>query len=150
MLQDIRDIVEDGRSVLLLGEDLRSTVPYLAYLLSVDPGDPAVSTMDPQLRRGEIFDALRHLAVRAAEVHPQILVYEDVHWIDQATEDSLLFAADSIPTSRILQILTYRTGYQHPFGERSYHTRIVLDNLSSGDSADMAKAILADIMLIRM
>jgi tetratricopeptide (TPR) repeat protein len=98
--------------------------------------------MDPQLRRGEIFDALRRLAVRAAEVHPQVLVYEDVHWMDQATEESLLFAADSIPNSRILQILSYRPGYHHPFGERSYHTRIALDNLSSADSAEMTKAIL--------
>ena len=129
--------------VLRLGEDLRPSLPYLRYLLSVDPGDPAVLNMDPQLRRGEIFTALRRLAVRAAEVRPQVVVYEDVHWMDQATEESLLFAADSVPTSRILQIFTYRTGYQHPFGERSYHTRIVLDTLSSGDSAEMAKAILA-------
>jgi class 3 adenylate cyclase/tetratricopeptide (TPR) repeat protein/ribosomal protein L40E len=130
-------------SVLRLGEDLRRILPYLRYLLSVDPGDPAVLSMDPQLRRGEIFDALRCLAVRAAEVHPQVIVYEDVHWMDQASEESLLFAADSIPASRILQILTYRTGYRHPLGERSYHTRIALDSLSTEDSAEMTKAILA-------
>ncbi|HEU4344360.1 MAG TPA: adenylate/guanylate cyclase domain-containing protein, partial [Candidatus Binatia bacterium] len=121
-------------SILRLGEDLRPIIPYLCYLLSVDPRDPAVLGMDPELRRGEIFDALRRLAVRAAEVHPQVLVYEDVHWMDQATEQSLLFAADSVPNNRILQILTYRTGYVHPFGERTYHTRIALDNLSTADS----------------
>jgi class 3 adenylate cyclase/tetratricopeptide (TPR) repeat protein len=130
-------------SVLRLGEDLRPILPYLCYLLSVDTRDPAVLRMDPQLRRGEIFDALRRMAVRAAEVHPQVVVYEDVHWMDQATEESLVFAADSIPNSRILQILSYRPGYQHPLGERSYHTRIALDNLSTADSAEMTKAILA-------
>jgi class 3 adenylate cyclase len=133
--------IEGG--VLRLGEDLRPILPYLRYLLSVDPGDPGLLSMDPQLRRGEIFDALRRLAVRACEVQPQVLVYEDVHWMDQATEESLLFAADSIPTSRILQILTYRPGYQHPFGERSYHTRIALDSLSTKDSAEMTRAMLA-------
>lgn len=133
--------IEGG--VLRLGEDLRPILPYLRYLLSVDPGDPVVLSMDPQLRRGEIFDALRRLAVRACEIQPQVLVYEDVHWMDQATEESLLFAADSIPTSRMLQILTYRTGYQQPFGERTYHTRIALDNLSSEDSAEMTRAILS-------
>jgi predicted ATPase len=130
-------------SVLRLGEDLRPILPYLCYLLSVDPRDPAVLGMDPQLRRSEIFDALRRMAVRAAEIHPQVVVYEDVHWMDQATEESLLFAADSIPNSRILQILSYRPGYHHLLGERSYHTRIALDNLSSADSAEMTKAILA-------
>jgi class 3 adenylate cyclase/tetratricopeptide (TPR) repeat protein len=131
------------KSVLRLGEDLRPVLPYLRSLLSVDPGDPAVLSMDPQLRRGEIFAALKRLVVRAAEVHPQVVVYEDIHWADKATEESLLFAADSIPTSRILQILSYRTGYQHPFGERTYHTRIALDSLSTADSDEMSKAILA-------
>jgi class 3 adenylate cyclase/ribosomal protein L40E len=90
-------------SVLRLGEDLRPILPYLRYLLSIDPGEPAVLSMDPKLRRGEIFDALRRLAARATEIHPQVVVYEDVHWMDQATEESLLFAADSIPNSRIFR-----------------------------------------------
>ena len=130
------------RAVVLLGEDLRPILPYLYYLLSIDPGDAAVATMDPQRRRGELFDALRHLLVRASEVRPQVFVHEDVHWIDKASEDSLLFTADSVPTNRILHILTYRTGYKHPFGEHDYHTRIALSTLSAEDSVQMAHAML--------
>jgi class 3 adenylate cyclase/tetratricopeptide (TPR) repeat protein len=131
------------RGVLRLGEDLRPILPYLRYLLSVDSGDAAVLTMDPQQRRGEIFDALRRLTVRATEVRPQIVVYEDVHWMDQTTEAYLLFTADSIPTSRILRILTYRTGYSQPFGERTYHTRIALNTLSTAHSVEMAEGMLS-------
>jgi class 3 adenylate cyclase/tetratricopeptide (TPR) repeat protein/ribosomal protein L40E len=133
--------IEGG--VLRLGEDLRPMLPYLRYLFSVDPGDSTVMNMDARLRRGEIFDALRRLMVRASEVHPQVIVYEDIHWMDQATAESLVFTADSIPNNRILQILTYRTGHHHPFGERTYHTRIALDSLSIEDSAEMAKGLLA-------
>ena len=121
---------------------LRPTLPSLRYLLSVDPGDPAVLSMDPQQRRGEIFDALRRLTVRAAEVRPQVAVYEDGHWMDQATEEYLLFTADSIPTNRVLTILTYRTGYSHPFGERTYHTRIALNTLSSEQSVAVVRGML--------
>src|SRR5262252_2056048 len=78
------------RSVVLLGEDLRPILPYLYYLLSLDPGDATVASMDPQQRRGEIFDALRRLLVRASEIRPQVIVHEDVHWIDKASEESLL------------------------------------------------------------
>jgi class 3 adenylate cyclase/tetratricopeptide (TPR) repeat protein len=133
--------VESG--VLFLGEDLRPIIPYLRYLLSVDPGDASVLTMDPQQRRGEIFDALRRLLLRASEVRPQVLVHEDIHWMDAATEESIQFSADSIPTNRVLHILTYRTGYRHPFGERTYHSRIALTTLSPDDSAQMAQAALA-------
>jgi predicted ATPase len=99
--------------------------------------------MDPQQRRGEIFDALRCLTVRAAEVRPQVAVFEDAHWMDQATEAYLLFTADSIPTSRVLRILTYRPGDVHPFGERTYHTRMALNTLSTEHSIEMAQAMLA-------
>jgi class 3 adenylate cyclase/tetratricopeptide (TPR) repeat protein len=130
-------------AVLRLGADLDPILPYVKYVLSVDPGEPAVPAMDAKLRRAEIFDALRCLLARAAEVHPQVFVLEDLHWMDQATEESLLFMADSIPGGRILQVLTYRPGYVQPFGERTYHTRIALDSLSSADSVQMARAALA-------
>lgn len=131
------------RGVLLLGEDLRPILPYLRYLLSVDPGDPAAMTMDPRQRRAEIFDALRRLTVRACEVRPQVFAFEDLHWMDKATEECLLFIADSVPASRLLLILTYRPGYGHPFGERTYHTRIALTSLSTEDSIRMAQTMLA-------
>jgi tetratricopeptide (TPR) repeat protein len=130
------------RGVRLLGEDLRPAVPYLRYLLAVDPGDPAVLAMDSQQRRGEIFHTLRRLTVRAAEVRPQVFVHEDLHWMDKTTEEYLAFIADSIATCRALLILTYRTGYIHPFGERTYHTRIALDTLSTQDSVEIVEAML--------
>jgi class 3 adenylate cyclase/tetratricopeptide (TPR) repeat protein len=131
------------RGVLRLGEELRSILPYLRYLLALDPGEATVRTMDPQLRRAEVFGALRRLLLRAAEVRPQVVVFEDLHWMDQATEAFLTFTADSIPTSRVLCLFTYRSGYVHPFGERTYHTRLLLPALSSADTVQMAQAMLA-------
>jgi predicted ATPase len=134
-------------AVLRLGDDLRPILPYLRHLLAVDPGDEIVQRMDPQLRRAELFDALRLLMVRASEVQPQVLVLEDLHWMDQATEDFLRAIADSIPTSRVLCLFTYRPGYHHPFGDRTYHTRLVLPTLSKADSNQMAQAMLSAMQL---
>ena len=133
--------IEQG--VLRLGAELRPILPYLRYLLAVDPGEAAVRTMDPQLRRPEVFDALRRLLLRAAEVRPQVVVFEDLHWMDQATEAFLTMMADSIPTSRVFCLFTYRPGYVHPFGERTYHTRLVLPTLSRADTVQMAQGMLA-------
>jgi hypothetical protein len=99
--------------------------------------------MDPQLRRAEIFDALWRLLLRAAEVRPQVVVFEDLHWMDQATEAFLTFTMDSIPASRVLCLLSYRPGYVHPFGDRTYHTRLALPTLSTADTVQMARAMLA-------
>src|SRR5262249_37808067 len=131
------------RGVLRLGEDLRPILPYLRYLLAGDPGDPVVAGLEPQLRRAEVFDAVRRLLVRAAEVWPQVVVFEDIHWSDQATEEYLAVMADIIATSRVLLIPTYRPGYVAPFGDRSYYTRLALTSLSASASVRMAQGMLA-------
>ena len=136
-------IVKLERHVLSYGEDLRAGLPWLRYLLSVDPGDPSVLAKTPQERRGELFDALRRLTVRAAQRSPQVVVFEDLHWTDPATEQYLVRLADGIATSRVLLILTYRPGYAHPLGDRTHHTRIVPAQLSTEESVLMAEAILA-------
>ncbi|HTO11902.1 MAG TPA: adenylate/guanylate cyclase domain-containing protein [Candidatus Binatia bacterium] len=126
-----------------LDADLAGTVPYLRALLSVDPGDADVRGMSPVQRRGETFEALRRLLVRAAARRPQVVVIEDLHWCDSATEQFLAALVDSVPALRALVVLTYRPGHASPIGERTYVTRVVPAALSAEDSASMAAAVLA-------
>jgi hypothetical protein len=50
---------------------------------------------------------------------------EALHWTDKTSEEVLLYLADSIAAARMLLLVTYRPGYQNPFSERTYFTRIV-------------------------
>jgi class 3 adenylate cyclase/tetratricopeptide (TPR) repeat protein len=131
------------RGLREIGDDLLAVSPYLRALLSIDPGDAEVRGMTPVQRRGETLEALRRLLVRAAEQRPQVLVIEDLHWIDSASEQLLVSLVDSVPALRVLLVFTYRPGYANPFGERSYFNRITLGTLSADDSARMAAAVLA-------
>ena len=132
--------------VASLGEDLRPTLPGLRYLLSVqvEESDAALLAVDPKLRRVEVFDALRRLLIRAAEHRPLVVVFEDMHWADTATEEWLGWMSDSLATRRILLILTFRPGYSPPMADRTFHTRLALSTLSTTDSVAMARALLAD------
>jgi tetratricopeptide (TPR) repeat protein len=131
------------RHALALGEGVAPLLPFLRYLLSVDPGDPAVAGMDPSVRRMAIFDAMRRLVFRAAEHEPQVVVIEDVHWIDQATEEWLRLVADGMVAQRVLLVSTTRPGYTPPFRERTFHTQIALAALSPADSVRMARTLMA-------
>lgn len=132
--------IEEG--TLFLGSDLEPTIPYFKYLLSVDPGETPVSTMDAQQRRAEIFEALRKIILRGSQIRPLVLLIEDLHWMDKASEEFLLYLADAIAAAPVLLLLTYRPGYSHPLGERTYHTRILLRNLTREESIRMAENIL--------
>ncbi|MGH7310101.1 MAG: AAA family ATPase [Candidatus Rokuibacteriota bacterium] len=129
--------------ILRLGEDLRPTLPFLRYLLSVDPGDPAVAAMDAKLRHAEVVTACHRVLERAAARRPQVLVLEDAHWMDPATEMWIAALADRIAGKRLLLILTCRPGHPLPLGDRTAHTRLALASLSTADSARIARDVLA-------
>ena len=128
--------------VVRLGPDVAWTLPFVKQLLSLEVGDEAVRTLDSASRRSELFRALRALTLRAAETEPLVLVIEDLHWIDPASEEFLMFIADGIAATRALLVLSHRSGYSHPFPDRSYHVRVALAPLSGNSMDAMTGALL--------
>jgi class 3 adenylate cyclase/tetratricopeptide (TPR) repeat protein len=133
--------IEQG--MVALGAALQPAIPHIKYLLSVPPGDDAILHMDAQQRRLKLFEALRAMMLQGGQRRPLVLVVEDLHWIDKTSEEGLLHLADSIPTAQVLLLMTYRPGYENPFGERTYTTRIGLRTLSDRDSLRLAAGMLA-------
>jgi len=125
-----------------MGGGLEPHIPFVRYLLSVDPGDPAVAAMDPARRRKAIFDAVLAMSVRGATLRPLVFVFEDLHWVDTSTEEYLAALIDSVGATRILILATYRLGYSPPFGTRSFQTGITLSPLSEADTLAMAGRVL--------
>jgi class 3 adenylate cyclase len=117
-------------------------IPAIRYLLAVDPGDTALTAMEPAARRKRLVDAVLALSLRGAQLRPLVLVYEDLHWIDTSTEALLGTLLDAIAGVPLLLLLTYRWGYASPFGSRSFHTTLTLQGLSEADTVAMASHIL--------
>jgi class 3 adenylate cyclase/tetratricopeptide (TPR) repeat protein len=125
-----------------LSADLEWTRPFVRLLLSLPPGDETVASMEAQLRRSETVRAIQAILLALAQDKPLVLVIEDLHWIDAASEEFVGVLAESIPAARALFILTHRPGYQHPFGDRSYHVRLALQPLSYAEVSDLASRLL--------
>src|SRR6266542_1534878 len=121
---------------------LEAYIPYVRYLLSVYPGDPAVAGMDAPARRKGVLDAMRAIALRGASIQPIVFVFEDLHWIDASTEEYLNALMGSVAGAPIMIVLTYRVGYSPPFGSRSFYTTLTLHTLSGAEALDMAGLVL--------
>jgi tetratricopeptide (TPR) repeat protein len=126
----------------LLGGHLAWTKPYVRLLLSLPAGDPAVEATDAATRRAETARALKALTLAAAERQPMVMLIEDLHWVDTASEEYLAFLAEAVPATRLLLLVTHRPGHHQPFGDRSYHRRVTLGALGEADMAAMTHAIL--------
>jgi class 3 adenylate cyclase len=123
-------------------EATRRTVPYLRYMISVDPGDEAVATMDPMARRAGILDAVRALLIEESRRRLLVLLVEDLHWVDEKSQEALAAMVDVVRSLPVLMIFTYRPGYAHSLGERTYYSRIALGHLPAEDSAAVAERVL--------
>ena len=130
------------RAIRRLGADVDRTLAFVRYVLSVDPGDPAVRTMDPRQRHAAIVEATHLLLERGAELRPHVVVLEDLHWCDPATEDWIGRLIDRIAGKRVLVVMTYRPGYRPGLGSRSFHTALALSTLSGEESLRVAGGLL--------
>ena len=75
--------------------------------------------IEPQQRRRETLESLKRVFIRESQRQPLMMVFEDLHWIDNETQSFLDGLIDSLPKTRILLVLNYRPGYSHGWSDRS-------------------------------
>ena len=110
---------------------LEEVVPLFAALLSVplpEGAYPALA-LTPQQQRQHTHDALLAWLWEEAQRQPVLLVWDDVHWADPSTIESLGLLVDQIPTSPILAVLTFRPEFVPPWPPRSHMTSLTLNRL---------------------
>jgi hypothetical protein len=136
----IREKVKNGLEVL--GADEAGTLPYLLELLSVRDSGIDKIMMSPEARKDRIIGALKRIVLKGSEIRPLILAYEDLHWIDKSSEESLKDLLDSISGARVFLVFTYRPEFVHTWGGRSYHSQLNLNRLSNRESFAMVTHLL--------
>src|SRR5215469_4526461 len=100
--------------------------------------------MDGQIRRRRTQDAIKRILLRESLNQPLILVFEDLHQIDDETQALLNLLADSIGTSRVLLLVNYRPEYSHSWGGKTYYTQVRLDPLGKESADEMLGTLLGN------
>ena len=122
--------------------DLSEAIPLLADLLSIPTGDryPPLD-LTPQKRKEKTLRALLAQLEGLAARQPVLMVWEDVHWSDPTTRESLDLLIDRVPTLRVLVILTFRPEFTPPWIGRPHVTMITLNRLPRRRRAEMIEHV---------
>ncbi|HEU4342093.1 MAG TPA: AAA family ATPase, partial [Candidatus Binatia bacterium] len=128
--------------LLSLDRVLEPTLPVFLSLLDVPVEDAEWMKLDPPLRRRKTLEALKLLLLRESQVQPVLLVVEDLHWIDSATQAWLELLVESLPTARLLVLVNYRPEYVHGWGSKTYYQQVLLDALPLASAAELLEALL--------
>jgi predicted ATPase len=130
--------------VLTLDRSLEDTLPYLFALLGVAEGDDALAQMDSLAKQRWTVDAIKRIFLRESLNQPLMVIFEDLHWIDEETQVFLNVLADSIATAKVLLLVNYRPEYSHSWNNRTYYTQLRLDPLGRDSAEEMLSAMLGD------
>ena len=118
--------------------DVSAVAPLLADLLAVPTGEryPALN-LTPQKRKEKTLAALTAQVEGLSAREPVLMVYEDVHWSDPTTRESLDLLVDRLPGRRILAIITFRPEFSPPWIGRPNVTMLTLNRLAPRQRAEM-------------
>ncbi len=130
--------------VVALDRALEDTLPYLFGLLGIVDGDDPLAQMDGQIKKRRTLEAIKRILLRESLNQPLMVIFEDLHWIDEQTQELLNLLADSIGTAKILLLVNYRPEYSHQWGNKTYYTQLRLDPLGKESAEEMLSALLGD------
>ena len=133
----------------ILDPSLEDARPYLFALLGIVEGDDPLAQTDAQIRKRRTLDAIKRILLRESLNQPLMVIFEDLHWIDEQTQELLNLLADSIGTARILMLVNYRPEYSHQWNSKTYYTQLRLDPLGKESADEMLSSLLGEDAEVR-
>ncbi|MBT4267458.1 MAG: AAA family ATPase [Deltaproteobacteria bacterium] len=129
---------------LSLDDKLQTIISPFCELLSIKTKDEEYSQLDPKIKKEKTFEALRDLFIRESQNRPLVLIIEDLHWMDNTSQEYIDYLIGWLTNTQILLLLLYRPEYTHSWGSKSFYTKIGLDQLNPASSMELIKAMLEE------
>ena len=122
----------------LANKELSEAVPLLADLLSIPTGELyPLPNLTPQKRKEKTLQVQVAQAEGLAARQPLLMLWEDIHWSDPTTLESLDLLIDRAATMRVLMILTFRPEFTPPWVGRPHVTLLSLNRLPPRHRVEM-------------
>ena len=127
---------------------LKQDAALFAELLSL-PNDGRFPTLElpPQQRRQRTLQALTVQLVGLASQRPVLMIFEDVHWIDPTSLETINQTVDRIKALPVLLIVTFRPEFNAPWAGQSHVASLTLNRLGERDIASMIDRVVGNKML---
>jgi class 3 adenylate cyclase len=119
-----------------------AVIDPLVAMVGGEPDSAEWAALDPPRRRRRIRDAVRTVIGQAARRRTELIVVEDLHWIDEDTQAVLDDVVAAAVDAAIHLVVTYRPMYHDRWIDRSHHDQVRLDPLHDDAADDLVGALL--------
>lgn len=114
----------------------------LHSLLGLPVVDDAWDTLSTSQRALRISEALKSVLLLESSRQPLVIVIEDLHWLDQASQSVLDRLVASLTGMRILILATHRPEFTHNWNAKSYFQLIRLRPLARTEMEELTFALM--------
>jgi class 3 adenylate cyclase/tetratricopeptide (TPR) repeat protein len=105
------------------------------------PADNPPSSLSPKARQERLFSLIRE-TVRSNGATPSLIIFEDLHWLDEASEDFVEMLVDAVANTRTMVVLNYRESYTARWMTRSYYRQLSLPELSTAEIGELVQELI--------
>ena len=129
-------------NILEIDTSLEQYLPILLHLLSIPSKEYPLSKNlhDQELARA-ILEALTAVYILNTKNHPMVLIFEDWHWADEASDVALKYMHSLIASYPMMILVIFRPDYPANWGNWSHHTPIVLNALDYFNCEKIIKSV---------
>ncbi len=131
-----------GSRLLAMNESFRDDLPILFDLFGVSSPDIAAPALDPEHRQKRLHAVVKRVmhdpSYNAGGIR-RVILLEDLHWFDGASDAFLDTIVDCMPATRDLLVLNFRPEYQVRWTRRPYYQHLPLRPLDAGAVYDLLR-----------
>jgi class 3 adenylate cyclase/predicted ATPase len=122
-------------------DEVALVAPLFATLLSLPLDRYPPSNLSPQRQKEETIAAFGEQTVALSRKQPVLMIFEDVHWIDPSTLESITSIIDRIQNARVMLVITHRIEFEPHWTGYGHVTAHAINRLSKRQGADLADKI---------
>jgi adenylate cyclase len=108
----------------------------LEFLGLADPLQAAIK-LDPKTRKTLLLDFVRTLPRSGTPDVATVVIIEDLHWIDAASEEFVEALADAVVGATTLLVVNFRPGFAAPLMQRTHYRQINMPPLPAAQAATL-------------
>ncbi|MFP6757532.1 MAG: adenylate/guanylate cyclase domain-containing protein, partial [Alphaproteobacteria bacterium] len=128
----------------LIGTKDSETLALIGGLLSLPTERYPALTMSPQKLKERTVEVLVELIAKLAAQTPILMVFEDLHWIDPSSLETLDQVIAAIEPWPVLLLLTFRPEFEPQWGAHTHVTAHSLIRLGKRQSALLVDRVTGD------
>jgi len=101
--------------------DRSDILPYLMHVLGILHSDPVlevrIKLLDPSMLQRQTHFALRMFFIAQARKTPLVLVFDDLHWVDQPSAQFLEYLCQSLENTALMLVMVARDFERYAFAK---------------------------------